>query len=49
MTCSLAIIRRANDLCIERNITINKLATLSGFTQSTISSMMKGTAKSPRP
>ena len=31
MTCSLAIIRRVNDLCIERNITINKLATLSGL------------------
>lgn len=39
---------RLRDLCEERNITINKLATLSGLTQSTVNTIMSGTAKSPR-
>ena len=40
MTYSDAIIKRLTDLCLEREITINKLATLSGITQSTLGSMM---------
>lgn len=48
MTYSEVIIKRLNELCIERNVTINKLATLSGLTQSTVNSIMKGNAKSPR-
>lgn len=35
MTYSDAIIKRLTDLCVERGITTNKLATLSGITQST--------------
>ena len=33
MTYSDAIIKRLTDLCVERGITTNKLATLSGITQ----------------
>ena len=42
MTYSDAIIKRLSDLCADRGITINRLATLSGITQSTINSMMNG-------
>lgn len=48
MTYSDAIIKRLTDLCIERNITINKLATLSGITQSTVDNLMKGKTKNPK-
>ncbi len=40
-----ATIRR---LCNEKGITINKLATLSSVTQSTIDSIMKGKSKNPK-
>ena len=45
MTYSDAIIKRLSDLCADRGITINRLATLSGITQSTINSMMNGETK----
>ena len=48
MTYSDAIIKRLTDLCVERGITTNKLATLSGITQSTLNSMMRGETKNPR-
>lgn len=48
MTYSGAIIKRLTELCIERNITINKLATLSGITQSTVDNLMKGKTKNPK-
>lgn len=48
MTYSDAIIKRLNDLCSEKNITINKLATLSGITQSTVDNLMKGKTKNPK-
>ena len=35
-------------LCKERGITINKLASLSGLTQSTIDSIMRGKSKNPK-
>ena len=38
---------RLKDLCKEKDITINKLATLSGITQSTLNSIMKGESKNP--
>ena len=34
-------------LCSEKNITVNKLATLSHLTQSTIDSILKGRSKNP--
>ena len=48
MTYSSVIIKRLNKLCDEKNITINKLATLSGITQSTVDNIMKGTTKNPK-
>lgn len=48
MTYSDAIIKRLTDLCKERNITINKLSTLSGITQSTVENLMKGKTKNPK-
>ena len=48
MTYSDAIIKRLTDLCTERNITINKLANLSGITQSTVENLMKGKTKNPK-
>lgn len=48
MTYSDAVIKRLTELCSERNITINKLATLSGITQSTVENLMKGKTKNPK-
>ena len=48
MTYSDAIIKRLSDLCSRNNITINKLATLSGITQSTVENLMKGKTKNPK-
>jgi len=48
MTYSDAIAKRLTELCIERKITINKLATLSGITQSTVDNIIKGTTKNPK-
>ncbi len=42
------LINRINALCCEKNITVNKLATLSGLTQSTIDSILKGKSVNPR-
>lgn len=48
MTYSDVIRLRLNSLCSERNISINKLATLSGITQSTVDNIMKGKTKNPK-
>lgn len=48
MTYSDAIIKRITSLCIEKEITINKLATLFGITQSTLNSMINGETKNPK-
>ena len=48
MTYSEAVIKRLTALCTERNITINKLATLSGITQSTVENLIKGKTKNPK-
>lgn len=48
MTYSDAIIKRLSDLCSEREITINKLANLSGITQSTVDNLMRGKTKNPK-
>ena len=45
MDLQKAIQLRILDLCKERNITINKLATLSGVRQSTINSIINGHSK----
>ncbi len=48
MTYSDVIIKRLNDLCDEREITINKLSTLSGITQSTVENIISGKTKNPK-
>lgn len=48
MTYSDVIRLRLKNLCIEKNISINKLATLSGITQSTVDNIMKGKTKNPK-
>lgn len=48
MTYSDVIILRLTCLCDEKKITINKLATLSGITQSTMENIMFGKTKNPK-
>ena len=48
MTYSDVIILRLTRLCKEQNITINKLAALSGITQSTVENIMSGKTKNPK-
>lgn len=48
MTYSDVIILRLTRLYEERKITINKLATLSGITQSTVENIMSGKTKNPK-
>jgi len=42
MTIGVTVRDRIRELCIERGITINKLGTISGVTQSTINNIMSG-------
>lgn len=42
------IANRIKFYCNDRNITLNKLATLSGITQSTLNSVVKAESKNPR-
>ncbi len=42
MTVSEAVRQRILDLCRERNITVNRLSTLSGVTQSTVNNIVSG-------
>lgn len=39
--------KRILDLCDEKDITINKLATLAGIRQSTVNNLIDGTSKTP--
>ena len=48
MTYSDVIILRLTRLCKEKKITVNKLATLSGITQSTVENIMSGKTKNPK-
>ena len=48
MTYSDAVIKRLTALCAERDITVNKLATLSGLTQSTVDNLMKDKTRNPK-
>lgn len=43
-----AIKFRILNLCNERNITLNKLATLSGISQSTVNSLIDGSSQNPK-
>ena len=46
MTLKEAIIRRILNLCDEHRLTINKLSTVCGMTQSTINNIVNGRNKS---
>lgn len=48
MTYSDVIITRLKELCAERGYTVNKLATRSGITQSTVENLMSGKTKNPK-
>lgn len=48
MTYSDVIIFRLRDLCNQRGITVNMLATRSGITQSTVENIMAGKTKNPK-
>ena len=45
MNISQAVARRILELCDEKNITVNKLCTMSGVTQSTVNDIVNGKAK----
>lgn len=45
MNISEAVAQRFLELCMERGITVNKLATLSGVTQSTVNDIVNHKAK----
>lgn len=47
MTIKNAISQRIIQLCKENNITINKLSTLAGLTQSTINDVVYGKSNNP--
>lgn len=42
MNVSEAVVERIYELCKERNITINKMCTLSAVTQSTVNNIING-------
>ena len=48
MTYAEAIKLRLQQLCNQRGITVNKLATLSGITQSTVEDIMSGRTRNPK-
>lgn len=48
MDLQQAVKLRLLNLCKERNITINKLSTLSGMNQSTVNSLVDGTSQNPK-
>lgn len=48
MDLNSAIKQRIKNICKEKNITLNKLCTLSGITQSTLENIMANNTKYPR-
>ena len=47
MDYSEAVSERIKEYCEKKNITVNKLATLSGMGQSTVDNIMKNNTKNP--
>lgn len=45
MNISQAVTKRILDLCFEKDITVNKLATISAVTQSTVSDIVNSRSK----
>ena len=48
MDYSSLSVRRIRELCRQRGITINRLATMSGIKQSTLDNIVRGLTKNPR-
>ena len=48
MTYADAIALRLAELCTENKITVNKLSTLAGVSQSTVNNIMSGNTKNPK-
>ena len=48
MTISEAVVKRLYELCNERGMTINKVSTISGVTQSTVSDIVNGVTSDAR-
>lgn len=48
MTYSEAISKRLKQICEERNITVNKLSTLTGITHSTIHDLISAKTTNPK-
>jgi len=48
LTYSDIMIYRLKYLCEQQGLTVNKLATMSGITQSTVESLMSGKTKNPK-
>lgn len=48
MKLSEAMSRKLNRICIEKNISINKLANISCLTQSTVQNIIDGNSKNPK-
>ena len=47
MTMGDAVADRIKEPCRQRSITLNKLATISDITQSTLNNIVSGTSKNP--
>lgn len=47
MTANEAIGKRLNELCAERKITVSRLCTFAGATQSTVNDIINGVTKNP--
>lgn len=48
MRISEAISKKINKICKERNISVNKLASMSLLTQSTVQHLVNGDSKNPK-
>lgn len=48
MDYSTLYVKRIRELCKQRRIAINKLATMSGVKQSTLDNIVRGNTKNPR-
>lgn len=47
MAIGKAVADRIEELCRQRNITLNRLSTISGITQSTLNNIISGISKNP--
>jgi len=47
VTIGKAVADRIKELCLQKGITLNKLATISGVTQSTLNNIASGVSKNP--